>query len=83
MQSSGYIDPFFVRGAHARQGVGPALMNHLLRQAGARDIRALSVLVSRNAEPFFLRNGFTVAARQQVAVRGVILPNAWMTHTLP
>ncbi|AQW31643.1 GNAT family N-acetyltransferase [Ralstonia syzygii subsp. celebesensis] len=83
LQSSGDIDQFFVCGAHARQGVGQALMNHLLRQAGARDIRALSVLVSRNAEPFFLRNRFTVAVRQQVAVRGVILPNAWMTRTLP
>ncbi|MHA6847520.1 GNAT family N-acetyltransferase [Ralstonia syzygii] len=83
LQPSGYIDQFFVCGAHARQGVGQALMHHLFGQAEARDIRALSVLVSRNVEPFFLRNGFTVAARQQVAVHGVILPNAWMTRTLP
>lgn len=57
-------------------------MNHLLGQAEVRDIRALSVLVSRNAEPFFVRNGFTVAARQQVAVRGVVMPNALMTRML-
>lgn len=56
-------------------------MNHLLGQAEVRDIRALSVLVSRNAE-FFVRNGFTVAARQQVAVRGVVMPNALMTRML-
>ncbi len=82
LQPSGYIDHFFVSGDHARQGVGQALIHHLLGQAEARGIRALSVLVSRNAEPFFLRNGFTVAARQQVAVRGVILPNALMMRTL-
>lgn len=83
LQPSGYIDHFFVCGTHARQGVGQALMDHLLGQAEARGIRTLSVQVSRNAEAFFLRNGFIVAARQQVAVRGVILPNALMTRTLP
>ncbi|MFV8669903.1 GNAT family N-acetyltransferase [Ralstonia pseudosolanacearum] len=82
LQPSGYIDHFFVCGAHARQGGGQTLMNHLLGQAEVRDIRALSVLVSRNAEPFFVRNGFTVAARQQVAVRGVVMPNALMTRML-
>jgi putative acetyltransferase len=76
LQPNGYIDHFFVAGNHARQGVGQRLMNHLIEQAAVRDISRLEVQASRTAEPFFIRNGFTVVARQQVTVRGVSMPNA-------
>jgi putative acetyltransferase len=78
LQPNGYIDHFFVAGNHARQGVGQRLMNHLIEQAAVRDISRLEVQASRTAEPFFIRNGFTVVARQQVTVRGVSMPNALM-----
>lgn len=78
LQASGYIDHFFVAGSHARHGVGRALMAYIFQKARQRGIALLSANVSRTAEPFFARNGFSVVARQQVLIRGVALSNALM-----
>lgn len=78
LQTSGYIDHFFVAGSHAGRGVGRALMAHIFRQALQRDIAVLSADVSLTAEPFFTRNGFVVTTRQEILIRGAILSNALM-----
>lgn len=78
LQDSGYIDQFFVAGGHTGQGVGSALMRHLLAEAARRRIGVLFANVSLTAEPFFARHGFVVEARRQVMVRGITLANARM-----
>ena len=78
LQADGYIDHFFVAPAHAGQGVAHALMAHIHTQAAQRGITRLWADVSLTAEPFFVKSGFTVEARQQVECQGVVLWNARM-----
>lgn len=83
VQPSGYIDQFFVDGAHAGRGVGQALMARLIEEASRRGITTLTAQVSLRAEPFFTRHGFEVEARQVVERQGVMLRNARMRRLLP
>jgi putative acetyltransferase len=83
VQPSGYIDQFFVNGAHAGLGVGQALMAHIFEEATRRGITSLSAQVSLRAEPFFTRHGFELEARQVVERQGVLLRNARMRRVLP
>ncbi|EPX99249.1 acyltransferase [Ralstonia sp. NT80] len=80
LQVNGYIDHFFVAAAHARQGVGQRLMNHILSLAAQRRLPRVQAQVSLCAEAFFARNGFAVMARQTVMVCGVPLDNALMVR---
>ena len=82
LQASGYIDHFFVAGAHVRRGIGSALMERILRDARERGIGELFANVSLTAERFFARHGFVVEARQVVVSRGVELANARMRRRL-
>ncbi len=78
LQPTGYIDHFFVSGHYSRQGIGSQLMRHLLSEAGAQGIRELTADVSRTAQPFFEKFGFTVVEQRAPVVRGVAIPNALM-----
>ncbi|MGO4307422.1 GNAT family N-acetyltransferase [Cupriavidus sp. RAF12] len=80
LQASGEIDHFFVHPAHARHGVGQALMCHIVNAARQRGIDALFASVSLTAEPFFFASGFKLVQRQEVVVRGVAMPNARMAR---
>jgi len=80
LQATGTIDHFFVSAAHARQGIGQKLMDHILELAAQRGLSRVQAHVSLSAEPFFARNGFVVTARQTVTVRGVPLDNALMVR---
>lgn len=82
VQSSGYIDHFFVAGVHARQGIGSLLMNHLQSVARAQAIATLTADVSRTAQPFFAKHGFVIVAQRLPVVRGVVVPNALMRKEL-
>jgi putative acetyltransferase len=82
LQASGYMDQFFVAGAYAGQGVGKALMAHIHQLAARRGVNRLSADVSLTAELFFRKSGFTIEARQQVDVHGVVLANARMGKSL-
>ena len=82
LQPAGHIDHFFVAGGFAGQGVGTALMRHLLEVAAARGLSRLTADVSLSAEAFFARHGFVVDARQTVEARGVALANARMSKVL-
>ena len=74
VQADGYIDHFFVHGAHQRQGVGAALMQTLLKQEKPRYYSN----VSDTAKGFFEFYGFAVLKRQQVLLNGVTLHNSYM-----
>jgi putative acetyltransferase len=78
LQADGYIDHFYVAGAHAGRGVGAALLRHLVAAARVRGLAELSAHVSLCAEGFFARAGFEVRERCTVLVRGVALANARM-----
>lgn len=82
IQSSGYIDHFFVAAAHARQGVGSMLMEHIHKTARERAIRSLTSGVSLTAQPFFEKFGFAIVEQRMPVIRGVVVPNARMRKTL-
>ena len=82
VQSSGYIDHFFVSGRHPRQGIGALLMHRIHQEALDSGIEELTSHVSRTAEPFFARNAFVVAERREPLLRGVTVPNALMSKSL-
>ena len=82
VQTNGYIDHFFVSARYARQGVGSMLMGHLHAIAGAHSITELSSDVSRTAQPFFEKFGFTLKKQRLPVVRGVVVPNAHMRKVL-
>lgn len=82
VQSSGYIELFFVSGDHAGRGVATALMAHLEASAQAQGLAALLANVSLRAERFFLASGFVIEVRQEVERAGVMLRNARMRKVL-
>ena len=78
----GYIDHFFVRGGHARQGLGRHLMAHLLVLAEQQQLPQLSANVSRAAQAFFARHGFALVEHRMPVRAGVAIPNARMCKPL-
>lgn len=82
IQSSGYIDHFFVSAQNARQGVGTMLMERIRKAAEMQGIRVLSSDVSRTAQPFFPKFGFLLVEERSPVIRGVVVPNARMKKEL-
>ena len=82
VQSTGYIDHFFVSGRHARMGIGSMLMRQVLSEASEQGLIELTSNVSRTAQPFFKRFGFEVVEQLFPERRGVIIPNALMRRVI-
>ena len=82
LDESGYINHFFVRGGQARQGLGTALMQHLLTLAQTQQLAQLSADVSLAAQPFFARHGFALVEHRMPVRAGVAIPNALMRKQL-
>jgi putative acetyltransferase len=82
VQPDGYVDHFFVSGAHPRRGIGTLLMARIHEQATSLGLTELTSDVSKTAEPFFALHGFHVVERQFPVRRGVIIPNARMRKEL-
>jgi putative acetyltransferase len=78
LQSSGYIDHFFVSGNHPRRGIGAMLIKRLINEATVLAMPEMTADVSRTAQPFFEKFGFEVVERRFPVVRGVEIPNALM-----
>jgi putative acetyltransferase len=78
VQADGYIDHFFCSASAQGQGVGRALMEHLLTHGYPRFYANVSI----TARPFFERFGFRLVREQQVDVRGEILTNFLMEKLL-
>ncbi|ENG7469361.1 GNAT family N-acetyltransferase [Vibrio parahaemolyticus] len=75
LQVNGLIDHFFCHHNYQGQGVGKALMNHVLDIGKAQGINRFFSEVSITAKPFYERFGFEVAKAQEVEIRGQILRN--------
>ncbi|MDM0082291.1 GNAT family N-acetyltransferase [Variovorax sp. J31P179] len=82
VQLNGYIDHFFVSGAHPRQGIGTRLMARIHEEAELLGLTELTSDVSLTAEPFFALHGFKVVERRFPVRRGVTLQNALMRKAL-
>jgi putative acetyltransferase len=82
VQLNGYIDHFFVSGAHPRQGIGTRLMARIHEEAELLGLTELTSDVSMTAEPFFALHGFKVVERRFPVRRGVTLQNALMRKAL-
>jgi putative acetyltransferase len=82
VQPDGYVDHFFVSGAHPRQGIGTRLMARIHEEARALGLTELTSDVSTTAEPFFALHGFKVIERRFPILRGVTLKNALMRKQL-
>ncbi len=80
--TDGYLDHFYVSGAHARHGVGTALLEHLERVARDLGLTVLDSDVSLCAERFFRRHGFAMLETRTVVVRGVAMSNKRMQKKL-
>ncbi|WP_421852647.1 GNAT family N-acetyltransferase [Marinomonas sp.] len=75
LQPDGLIDHFFCHHEYQGQGVGRALMNHVLSLADERGVARLYSHVSITARPFFEYFGFSVVNEQRILVRGQELTN--------
>jgi putative acetyltransferase len=82
MDSSGYIDHFYVHHQCQRCGVGTLLYEHLEEIARQEQLHQLFANVSITARPFFEAKGFTVAASQEVAIGTERLQNFRMEKRL-
>ena len=78
LQPNGYIDHFFVSGAHPGRGIGTILMTHILDEAKRLGLTELTSDVSRTAQGFYERFGFHVVEQRKPVRRGVEIPNALM-----
>ena len=83
VQSSGYIDHFFVSGYYPGQGIGRLLMSTLHSEATLLGLTELTSDVSRTAQPFFEKFGFCIIEQRMPELRGVVVPNAHMRKVLP
>lgn len=75
LQPDGLIDHFFCHHEYQGQGIGKALMNHILALADERGVSRLYSHVSITARPFFEHFGFLVMNEQIISVRGQELTN--------
>lgn len=82
LQTTGYIDQFFVAPGHSGKGIGSALMKHLHQVAARQGINRLFAHVSLTAQAFFTYHGFVIEEERFPVMRDVVLPNALMGKNL-
>lgn len=76
------IDMLYVDPEYAGQGVGSALVDALIKLAGARGAKRLSAEASEVAKPLLERLGFTAESRNLVRVGDEWLSNTTMIKSL-
>jgi putative acetyltransferase len=82
LKGADVLDMLFVDPAHARRGVGTALIDALVRIASARGAERLTSEVSDTAKPLFERQQFVAQRRNLVAKGDEWLANTTMTKRL-
>lgn len=79
---AGYLDLLYVHHAHQRRGIASRLYAAAEADLRARGVARVHTAASVTAQPFFLRQGFSLVRAQEVEVRGVRMPNAVMEKLL-
>jgi len=82
LQSNGLIDHFFCHHHFQRQGVGRALMEHILSTGKRAGLTRFYSEVSITAKPFYEHFGFNVVQEQLVEMRGQNIRNFVMEKQL-
>ncbi len=82
LEGNGHIDCFYCHKDFQRQGIGTALLNHLVSIAEALEMSRLFADVSITALPFFSHHRFTVVTAQEVMHRGAAFLNYKMERRL-
>jgi GNAT superfamily N-acetyltransferase len=81
--ATGHIRHFATDARLTRQGIGRALMDRVLAQAGAAGMRRLDCLATRTAVPFYAALGFQEQGRVDVPLRpGIVFPAIRMLRLL-
>jgi putative acetyltransferase len=82
LTGEGHVHMLFVAKDRQRQGVAGALLERVEAEARELGLDRLTTEASLTARPVFERYGFTVVARQEVAIRGQTLTNFRMSKRL-
>ncbi len=82
MDSTGWIDCFYVHPARQGQKVGSALLQKLQQEAVKLGLSRLEVEASITARDFFQHKGFVTIHRQRVERRGEFLTNYRMRKSI-
>ena len=64
------IRAFFVHPAHARRGIGAALMRHCERAAGDAGFRRMELVATLGGEPLYATSGFAAVERFDIPLAG-------------
>jgi len=81
--ATGHIRHFATDARLIRQGIGRALMDRVLAQAGGAGMRRLDCLATRTAVPFYAALGFQEQGMVEVPLRpGIIFPAIRMLRLL-
>ena len=68
---NGHVSSLYVRKDCARQGIGNALLNHLLQRARDHGISKVHTEASQFSKALFAKNGFIVVEEEIVDYDGV------------
>ncbi len=82
LKGADVIDMLYVDPEYARQGAGGALIDALMKLAGARGAKRLTAEASDGARPLFERLGFRAEKRNLVRVGDEWLANTTMIKSL-
>lgn len=64
------IRAFFVHPAHARRGIGAALMRHCERAAGDAGFGTMELVATLGGEPLYAASGFAAVERFEIPLEG-------------
>lgn len=82
VDSSGYLDMFYVHKDYQNQGIGTLMINDLESWCIKNNITEITSFVSITARPFFEAKGYSVFFENEVIRDGISLINYKMNKTL-
>ena len=82
LESSGFIDYFYVHPDFQGRGVGKNLLRHIECEASRINVDRLFCDVSITAEPFFRSQGFVITEARKNVILGHLAPNFAMEKNL-
>ncbi len=82
IEKSGYIDFLYVHADYQRNGIASELLKSILDKAIHQHNKKVWASVSITAQPFFLKNGFTITSNEWNTVKGINFCNAIMEKYL-